>query len=264
MKRFCQECGATAQPLDSVCTECGNRLEQPAQVTQVVTVNKERKPMSKMKKVLFTSVAILLVILIGLFMFGSSYTSADSTLQRFQKAVFDKDKESLKKIMEYEGGIKLSPGELEAVIAYGEKEPNNFVKSIGPWGHVSEAFLFSLKQTGKSFGIFDGHKIIIRDQYLSIPIEYNEISFTLNDEKVAVSFEEEQAVIGPVAPGNYELKAVYEGEYAVSTQTIEIELLERFGDRIYEHIEFDMSEVTFRLEDLDAVDPSKTHAPYRG
>ncbi len=260
MERFCQECGTAVQPSDSVCTECGNRLEQPAQVTQVATVNKERKPMSKMKKALVTSGACLLVILIGLFMFGSSYTSADSTLQRFQKTVFDKDKEALKKIMEYEGGTKLSNGELEAVIAYGEKEPNKFAKSIGPWGHVSEAFLFSLKQTGKSFGVFDGHKIIIQDQYLSIPLEYNEISFTLNDEKVDVSFEEEQAVIGPVAPGNYELKAVYEGKYAVSTLTKEIELLEHLGDRIQEHIEFDISEVTFRLEDLDAVDPSKTHA----
>ena len=103
MKRYCLECGNAVQSSDFICTECGNRLEQPAQVTQVATVNKERKPISKMKKTIVASCTFLLAVLVGLFMYGSSYTSADSTIQRFQKAVFEKDKESLKTIMEYEG-----------------------------------------------------------------------------------------------------------------------------------------------------------------
>ncbi len=257
MNRFCQECGATVQSSDSVCTECGKRIEEPAQVS---TVNKERKPMTKTKKIFVTSAVCLLTVLAGLFMYGSSYTSADSTLQRFHKAVFDKDKEALKKIMEYEGGTKLSNGELEAVIAYGEKEPTKFVKSIGPWGHVSESFLFSLKQSGKAFGVFDGHKVIIPNQYLVVPSFYEEISYTLNDEKVDVVFENGEAIIGPVAPGIYEFKAVYEGEYATSTQKKEIELLERSSDMVYENIEFDISDVTFVLEDSHVVDPGKTYA----
>ena len=258
---FCLECGEEAQSSDLICTECGTPLAEQSQgqVEPEKTVANEKVPMTKKRKVLTVILVLFIALLLGTYMFGKSYTSAENSLERFHEAVFDKDKGTLKKIVEFEGGKKLSDGELKAIIAYGEKEPNEFVKSIGQWSYGSdESFLFALKQSGKVFGIFDGYKIIVPNQTVSVPFPYEEMEYTLNGEKMKATLEDDRAIIGPVAPGIYELEAEYKGEYAESSQTKQIKLLERYGEVVNESLEFDISNVRFELGYSNDVDRSKT------
>lgn len=260
MKRFCLECGEEAQSSDLICTECGTSLgeQTQAQVEPDKAVANEKVPMTKKRKVLTVILVLFIALLLGSYMFGKSYTSAENSLERFHEAVFNKDKGALKKIVEFEGGKKLSDGELKAIIAYGEKEPNEFVKSIGQWSYGSDAsFLFALKQSGKVFGIFDAYKIIVPNQTVSVPFPYEEMAYTLNGEKMKATMEDDRAIIGPVAPGIYELEAEYKGEYAESSQSKEIKLLERYGEVVNESLEFDISNVSFELESLNGIDASK-------
>lgn len=260
MKRFCLECGEEAKSSDLICTECGTPLaeqkSEPKQSEKAVIIVKE--PMAKKKKVIYVIAALLIAILVGSYMFGKSYASAENSLKRFHEAVFDKDKSTLKKIVEFENGKKLSDGELDAIITYGDKEPNEFTKSIGEWNFGSgESFLFAFKQSGKVFGIFNGYKIIVPNQTVSVPFPFEEMEYTLNGEKLKVTMEDDRAIIGPVAPGIYELNAEYKGEYADFSESKQIKLLERNGEVVFESLEFDISNVTFELESLNGIDPSK-------
>lgn len=257
MKKFCFECGKEAQPSDHICTECGTPLEQQTQ-GQIAPVKALKEPMTKKKKVLTVIVALLVAILVGSYMYGNSYASDENSLKRFHEAVYEKDRSALKKIVAFENGKALSDGELDAIIAYGEKEPNEFAKSIGQWNiGSSESFLFALKQSGKVFGIFDGYKVIVQSQTVSVPFPFEDMAYTLNGEKLDVTMEDDRAMIGPVAPGIYELNATYKGDYAESTQTKQIKLLERYGEEVYEDLEFDISNVSFTLDNLNGIEPSK-------
>src|SRR6185312_14813677 len=102
-------------------------------------------------------------------------------------------------------------------------------------------------------------KIIITVQFFIVPLPYDELSYTLNEEKVDMTTELDRGVIGPVAPGFYDLVAVYEGEFATITKSFELELLERFDDIDYVHVDLDLDEVTFRLEDPSITDPDKSY-----
>ena len=260
VKRFCLECGKEAESSDLICTECGTPLagQKRGQVQSEKTLKNEKSPMTKKKKAMTVIGVLFFAILVGSYMYGNTYTSAENSLKRFHEAVFDKDKGALKKLVEFEDGKKLSDGELDAIITYGEKEPNEFTKSIGQWDFGSgESFLFAFKQSGKVFGIFDGYKIIVPNQTVSVPFPYEEMEYTLNGEKMKVTMEDDRAIIGPVAPGIYELNAEYKGEYAESSQSKQIELLESDGEVVFESLDFDISEVTFELESLNGIDPSK-------
>ena len=258
MKRFCLECGAEAQSSDLICTECGTPLER-AQEKSGETVTNKQAPMSKKKKVLVGSVLFFIAILVGLYTFGNTYTSAESTLKRFHEAVLEKDKDALKKLVEFEGGKKLSDGELDGIIAFGAEEPNEFTKSIGEWSFGQDNhLLFALKQSGKVFGVFDDYTFIVPNQHISVPFQYEELEYTLNGEKLKMTVEEGRAIIGPIAPGIYELTTEYSGEYVEFSQSKQVELLEPYGDTVYEDIDFDVSEVTFEFDHSSGDDPSKT------
>ena len=230
------------------------RQEQPKKV-----VNNTKAPMTKKNKIITGIVVVFVSLLVGLYMFGNSYASAESTLKRFHEAVVNKDQAALKKLVQFESGIELTEGELDAIIAFGEAEPNEFTKSIGQWGHVSESFLFAIKQSGKVFGLFDGHKIIVPNQLVSVPFPYEELVYTLNGEKLNMTVEDGRAIFGPLAPGIYELNAEYKGEYAEFTQSKKIEVLDPYGGVVHENLEFDISHVTFDLDYSYGIDPSKTN-----
>ena len=262
MKRFCIKCGKEAGPSDHICTECGTALlgsEQESVTEQApVIVKSEKEPMPKKKKVLTIIGIVMAVILIAAFMFGKSYTSPENSLKRFHESVFQKDKKALKKMVQFESGEKLPDGQVEAIINYGDKEPNEFTQSIGEWNIGSgESHLFAFKKSGKVFGIFDGYKIVVRNQIVSVPFPFEDMEYTLNGEDVGYTIEEDRAIMGPVGPGIYELGVKYEGEYAETSQTQEIRLLERNGDIVYESLEFDISTVNFELQGLNGLDPTK-------
>ncbi|QUW21333.1 hypothetical protein JSQ81_16210 [Sporosarcina sp. Marseille-Q4063] len=258
MNRFCLECGAKAQPSDLVCTECGTKFVEQEQVQPDIIVKNNKTPMTKKNKVIALLAVLFISVLVGLYLFGNSYASAENTLKRFHKVVVGKDSKAIKKLVEFEDGAELSKGDVKAIIAFGDKEPKKFTKSIGSWGDVSDSFLFAIKQSGKVFGLFDGYKIIVPNQYVSVPFQYEELEYTLNGAKLKMAIEDGRAVIGPVAPGIYELNAEYKGEYAEFIQTKQIELLEPYGEVVFAELDFDISDVTFRLNFSYGVDPSKT------
>jgi hypothetical protein len=252
VNRFCLECGAKANSSDLICTECGTKF-----VKETVVKN-SRTPMTKKNKVIILIAMLFISVLGGLYLFGNSYASAENTMKRFHEAVVDKDNSALKKLVEFEGGTELSNGELDAINAFGEKEPNKFTKSIGTWGDESESFLFSVKRFGKVFGIFDGYKIIVQNQFVSVPFPYEELEYTLNGEKSQMKLENGRAIIGPLSPGIYELNAEYKGEYAEFSQSKAIELLDLYSGVVDENIAYDISKVTFELNYSYGTDPSKT------
>lgn len=259
MKRFCLECGHEAEPTDMICTECGTSLEEKVEEEKVQPVKQEKAPMPKKKKIMVGGLSLLVALLIGFYMYGSSYASAESTTKRFHEAVLKKDKSGLKKLVEFENGTKPSSSELDAIIAFGVKEPNEFTKSIGEWGFgLEETSLFALKQTGKVFGVFGGHKLIMPNQFVAVPFPYEELEYTLNGEKVEMEVEGEQAIIGPVAPGIYELNVEYKNEFMEYAESSQVELLSQSSSVASAQLDFDLTSVEFTLDYSDEVNPSKT------
>lgn len=247
VKRFCLECGKEALASDIVCTECGISLKPKEQGNYQRTIQVPHSPITRKNKFKIAIVVMLVVLFAGFYKFGNSYTSAESTLKRFHQAAMEQDVKALRKLAEFEGGIQLSKGELEAIINYAKLSLNDFTKSIGQPEDEFEDYLYTLHQSGKVFGLFDGHKVIVQPQYVSAPLPVKELVYKLNEEKLKVTVDDGQAIIGPIAPGIYELKAEYKGEFMEFSQSEEVEALERYGDQVYANMEMEMSYVDFEL-----------------
>ena len=258
MKRFCLECGKEALSSDVICTECGITMKRQEQKIPERTIEDQRQPITRKNKIRIAVVLILLLLFVGLYKFGNTYTSAESTLKRFHKAAVEQDIKGLGKLAEFEGGIKLSTGELKAITSFAKHSLNEFTKSVGLSEGKSEHYLYTVQQSGKVFGLFNGHKISVRQQYVSAPLPVEEIDYKLNDEKLKITADNGQAIIGPIAPGIYELKAEYKGEYMEFSQSEEIEVLERFGDKVYANMEMNISNVSFELDVPNGTDLTKS------
>lgn len=255
MKRFCLECGKEALSSDDMCTECGRPLEslEPESTEKIVQV--QRRPIPRINKWGLVIVALLFALLVVGYKFGVSYTSAENTLKRFYDAAINQDTKTLGELVEFEGGIQLSNGELEAIAHYAKHSLNDFTKSVGLSEEESEDYLYTAKQTGKVLGLFDGYKIRVKQQYVSAPLPVAELGYTLNGEKLKITEEDGRAVIGPIAPGIYELEAAYHGAFMDFAQSEEIEVLERFGETVYADMEMEIRHVNFELA---ATDPTKS------
>lgn len=234
MKRFCEECGHQAQASDQVCTECGTQLKKEKQ-----PVVEKKAPISKKKMMMFGGIAILLVLMVGFYMYGNSYASAPKTLDRFKEAVLNKEKKKLGKLVEFEDGRKPSSAELDAILIYGEKEPQSFNQSVSAGGKA----LFEIKQTGRIFGVFKGHKLIMQDQYLEVPSQVNDMKYTLNGEEFKIDIKDEVGVIGPVAPGIYTVDLQYENEYTEYEESADVKLLSELSEPILADIDFNVKVV---------------------
>lgn len=292
MKRFCQECGQEVKAEDHVCIHCGTKLidlnqqeETPTEHTEEVEKqnsetrnesgsNEEeeknnttevesnktegkrteqrstnhKKPMTKKQKLMIQIGAGVLVFLIGFSIWASNHHSAESVYNRFEKAIQEGDNKQISKLMIHEDGTRVSKEEAKAFLALIKEE-----------GKHEVAPLYNVTRHGKFIGIFKSHKVEARDQFVSYDDMIEGLSFTFNDEEIAI-YDEDQKIdyvlYGPLAPGIYTATAVFDGEYGETTKEEEIQLSSFDRDENWITMDIPVSKVTFFFENDDMFDPT--------
>mgnify|MGYP002624838811 CR=1 FL=1 len=90
---FCEECGTKNEKDAAFCEKCGHKLKTVKTTTKVV--KKETKPMSKKQKTTIGIVAVVAVILIGVYMFIGSTLKPEKIALKYFKAYANKDANAL-------------------------------------------------------------------------------------------------------------------------------------------------------------------------
>lgn len=89
---FCGECGTKNEKSALFCEKCGSKLEVEETVTKEVV---PRKPMSKKTKIIISVVAVVLVVLIGVYMYVGSLITPEKIALKYFKAYANNDAKTL-------------------------------------------------------------------------------------------------------------------------------------------------------------------------
>ncbi|WP_054708634.1 zinc ribbon domain-containing protein [Bacillus sp. JCM 19041] len=254
--KFCGNCGKQLESDQPFCGECGYS-EKQAQVdvtTQAPHATEKRKRTKKEKTVIGIGVGAV-VLLAGSYYVGSTYASAESTIDRFVKAVESENISKMENILTHWSGENVDTYEAEAVIELFSSDLSKLQMTASSLKSDEQFGIFSIVQEGKFLGVFDQHKIKFVEQYVDIHIPYDGMTFSIYDEDLKVDHEAgEYMTIGPLAPGVYEFSASLNNEYTDYSHKEKFHL-ENQSD-YYETIQFDMNidYVTFSAqEDLPNV-----------
>ena len=94
---FCGECGAKNENGAQFCEKCGAKLE--VEETVVTKVVAPKKPMSKKTKVIIGVVSLVVVALVGAYMYVGSLVTPEKVALKYFKAYAANDADTLYEVM---------------------------------------------------------------------------------------------------------------------------------------------------------------------
>jgi uncharacterized membrane protein YvbJ len=230
---FCRNCGTQLNHYQQFCPECGNKVERskvaPPQNDQTRTSNQPKQPIFKSKKSkIFAVVGVLVLALLASgYFIGRQMTAPTNVVDTFISALKTNDAATVTKMLN-EGQMEMEVDETQtkAFFKYVQDHPrvltsiseglqNDAKKIEGDALLKNEdetASIVELTQNGSKWLVFDNYSIKIQTYYLDVASDLNEqTDVYINDEKAGTI--EDEKTFGPLMPGEYTVKAVYEGDY---------------------------------------------------
>jgi len=278
MARFCTQCGKEAKAEHKVCVYCGTPLKDHDITTKSTNVeqseehhndaeetkeksskddqskvsemneqtgnNKPPQRSSKKKNVLYVGVGAIALICIIFFMWAKSYQSSDNVLNRFEKALDNKNAANVAKLMTHEDKSSVSKAEAEA-----------FIELVH---ETDETITYRPIRDGKFLFLFDAYKIMTEDQYAYYNHYTDGLTFLFNDTEFDIYNQSDAAVTyGPLLPGIYVVEATYEGDFGESTVEEELVLYDAYDSNPYIDVDLRLSNVVLTIENYDLFDTKK-------
>ncbi|HDR7960812.1 zinc ribbon domain-containing protein [Bacillus wiedmannii] len=223
----------------NVCTKCGNQLEDGVQFCQSCGQKREKlvvkKKMSSGTKVGIILLALLAVVIVGLYLYGSSYYKQAAQVDRMITIVQERDGEKLAEIVTADDPsvivtreslmplfsyIKENPSyvdELKEHLRIGEKQRDGIEKAD-----------FSLTKDGKYFFIFDRYKLKAKTYYTTVLTNEKGTSLKMNGKEIDKSDDKKfEKQYGPFLPGAQVFQAEYKNDYVKLSREEKVVLMKQ-------------------------------------
>ena len=209
----------------NVCTKCGVQFEDGLQFCQNCGSKRGRpvvkKNMSGGVKVGITLLALFVIAIIGLYLYGLSYYTQVAQVDRMITILQERDGEKLAEIITADDPsvvvtresvmplfsyIKENPSyvnELKAYLIQGEKQ-----------GDGIERADFSLTKDGKYFVIFDRYRLKAKTYYTTLLSNEKGTSLKMNGKEIDKTDDKKfEKQYGPFLPGTQVFQSEYKNEY---------------------------------------------------
>ncbi|RDW15344.1 zinc ribbon domain-containing protein [Oceanobacillus chungangensis] len=250
MDKFCKECGGSITDSLNFCQHCGHKLEVTKEQPKEAAVNRVKQPRkyTKKQKIVMSSIAALLIIFAGFYIWGKSYTSPENTAERFVTALKDKDSKAVQDLTILNGS-SISKAEAKALISLA-KEGNDYfnLDTSNLAAFSTDNQLFNISENGKWLGIFTRYSVSLIPQYAAVNIPFDGVVSTFNGKDFPiVESNENQVVYGPMAPGSYKLNSSFSGEYTEVESDESIILADSYSDWVSHNVELGAAYVTLEL-----------------
>ena len=250
---FCINCGKSIEQnsQNSFCIHCGhpiknnnqnnNNADQTQNLTTPTNNNNEVKKklqLTKKQKILIITASIFAVIFAAFYFVGNYLTSPKYVVQQFINSVEEEDisqltdlliyrdsdddieEESLRGFVDY---LKNDSDHYQIIIESLETQANTINNNNQPedFEDYMESILFgsqtddtvTLEKSG-SFLFFDTYKLSIEPVYITIGTNQPDTSIYLFDEELFVTTQNQlEYIYGPVLPGHYHFKSIYENDF---------------------------------------------------
>jgi len=258
--KYCKNCGHQIKEGALFCPECGQPVkstnERKQNDSKPVTPqnkqnyqqsrsgNKPKRPLfsSKKSKIITIIAAVLAVVLIGgYFTIDRMLMSPSVVTESFVTAVQEKDIAKVKAhINEGQLEMEASNEDVKAFVEYLNEYPRLITEISDQLELDAQAFesgsnhgiaadseaLASLKLEGKKWLLFDHYVVQVRPVYMDIATTEDESKIFLNDKEAGKVNSDKAEKLGPFLPGQYEVKAVINGEYGDIEQSKQVNFFE--------------------------------------
>ncbi len=163
----------------NVCTKCGIQFEDGVQFCQNCGTKRGspvvKKNMSGGAKVGITLLALFVIAIIGLYLYGSSYYTQVAQVDRMITILQERDGEKLAEIITADDqSVMITKESLTPLFSYIKENPSyvNELKEYLRQGEKQrdgiERADFSLTKDGKYFFIFDRYKLKVKTYYTTL------------------------------------------------------------------------------------------------
>ncbi|PFL59275.1 zinc ribbon domain-containing protein [Bacillus cereus] len=209
----------------NVCKKCGTQLEDGVQFCQncgqkrvnLVVKNK----LSSGTKFGITFLTLLAVVIVGLYLYGSSYYKQAAQVDRMITIIQEKDGEKLAEIVTADDPSVIVTREgLMPLFSYIKENPS-YVNELKEQLRISEKQRdgiekadFSLTKDGKYFFIFDRYKLKAKTYYTTVLTNEKGTSLKMNGKEIDKSDDKKfEKQYGPFLPGAQVFQAEYKNDY---------------------------------------------------
>lgn len=219
MSRFCTECGYSIKQEEQFCPSCGTEFIEKASIKKqqviqndvILVTSQPKKPLSTGKKVLFTSVFILFILLLASHFAIKSFTKIDKTAHHVYNALISNDSKELFDSLTLQ---KDSQYNEKAYMAYlNDQDMDNFLDTllsntsataedgiVRIIKHDDGTDLFRIQQS-KFLFLYPIVQVIATSSNLLVETDLKDVGFSFNGK--GFKLQGKNIDLGYFLPGNY-------------------------------------------------------------
>ncbi|EMI9086950.1 MULTISPECIES: TcaA 3rd/4th domain-containing protein [unclassified Bacillus (in: firmicutes)] len=209
----------------NVCTKCGTQFEDGVQFCQNCGQQREslvvKKKMSSGTKVGITLLTLLVVVIVGLYLYGSSYYKQAAQVDRMITILQERDGEKLAKIVTTDDpSVIVTRESLTPLFSYIKENPSyvselkEYLRKGEKQGSGIERTDFSLTKDGKYFFLFDRYKLKAKTYYTTLLTNEKGVALKMNGKEIDKSDDKKfEKQYGPFLPGIQVFQSEYKNDY---------------------------------------------------
>ncbi|MFC5531485.1 zinc ribbon domain-containing protein [Cohnella yongneupensis] len=217
-----------------------------------LTANLPRKPLSKAAIISIISGVVVILLVVGAYFLGKYMTDEDRLITKFEKMATEGDGEKLYKLLSASNeDIKLDQKTADAMAAYlkdNEDVVQDLVEElrseatdlksgdVETFSTEDDApFVYLEKKVKKKWLLYNDYELKVKRYMIPVSSNFEGAQIVVNGEQAAGVEADGSAVeVGPLLPGNYEVKVVYEGEYTTleNKQNVSLFPMAEYDDEV--------------------------------
>ncbi|PFS64926.1 zinc ribbon domain-containing protein [Bacillus cereus] len=223
----------------NVCTKCGTQFEDDVQFCQNCG-KKRKKPVIKKQmsggtKVGITLLALLVIAIAGLYVYGSSYYTQAAQVDRMITIVQERDGEKLSEIVTADDpSVIVTRESLMPLFSYIKENPSyvnelkDYLRKGEKRGDGIERADFSLTKDGKYFFLFDRYKLKAKTYYTTLLSNEKGTSLKMNGKEIDKTDDKKfDKQYGPFLPGTQVFQAEYKNDYVKLSREEKVVLMKQ-------------------------------------
>lgn len=260
----CKKCGNEVKENNKFCQKCGTPVETSQLKEEKPTRPRAQKAPAKPKKVIdektkkkrkIIAIVASIVLILGFasYKVGESLTSQDKVLEKFFDAVSEKDTLELANLLtSSDRRLELNEDNLKSFINFIDENPSYFEKmstSLREQGvkinkpninrdrdimamagddeeDDSQNNMIYLRKSGKKYLLYDNYEIVMQPFFVNISTNHSDVALYIDEQEIGTSTNDSfSKEFGPLVPGKYTVKGIYEGEYTTVEEEADINLM---------------------------------------
>ncbi|SCN02115.1 Uncharacterized protein BCF24048_05209 [Bacillus cereus] len=267
MLKFCGTCKKNVADHLNFCPECGSKVEVIVDNTgaSYTEVQSETKPVKSKKNLfLIIGLAIIAILLFGVYKFGANKFSKEKQVNVMIEAFQKKDINAIDEFVKVDDpSLKIKTEDIKAYMRYLKENPsyNKELLSYLQKETVNQKLTIDkatfkdgqIIEDGKEWFLYPKYKLNMKSYYMNVSTTAKNAEVYVNDKKeTELSNDKTSKEIGPYFPGSYVVKAKAKTELTELETEKEVDLVDEKEAKVDVKLSLEGNYVSISSDESDA------------